>query len=105
VFWSKGGSASFPGFSTSGQNDLAGDPQIDTLIEKGRVERDTEKRRALAFELQRYLAKAMYTLPPPGAASGFVMAWPALGNFRVLRGSRHFSGLWVDETKAPFKAT
>ena len=59
--------------------DMAGDPQVEALIEKGRVERDTEKRRTIAFELQRYLAKAMYAINPPGVGTGFVTAWPAWG--------------------------
>jgi len=31
------------------------------------------------------------------------MAWPALANYRVYQGSRLNYGLWVDDTKAPFK--
>jgi peptide/nickel transport system substrate-binding protein len=104
-FWSKSGAASFRGFSTSGQNDLAGDPQVDGLIEKARLERDTEKRRALVFDLQRYLAKPMYTLPAPGQATGFDVAWPCIGNFNVWQGRRIYSRLWIDETKAPIAKT
>ena len=100
-FWSKGGSAAFRGFSVTGKNDLSGDPQLDSLIEKARVERDAEKRRVLAFDIQRYLAKAMYALPSPGAATGFSLAWPCLGNFMVRRGTRPYNQLWIDETKAP----
>ena len=77
--------------------------RVDSLIEKGRIERDTEKRKALMFDLQRHLAKAWYTMNMPGAATGFTMAWPAVGNFRVFRGSRYNYRLWVDDTKAPFK--
>jgi peptide/nickel transport system substrate-binding protein len=100
-YWSKGGTPAFRGFSTSGKNDLAGDPQLDALIEKARLERDTEKRRGLAFDIQRYLAKAMYAIPSPGAASGFALAWPCLGNFMVQRGTRPYNQLWIDDTKAP----
>ena len=59
------------------------------------------KRRAMVFDLQRYLAKAMYAVPIPGLATGLTMAWPALGNFRVWQGARHDYRLWVDDTKAP----
>jgi peptide/nickel transport system substrate-binding protein len=102
-FWSKGGNA-FAGFSSSGKNDQAGDPQVETMIEKARLEPDTEKRRALVFELQRYLAKTMYALNSPGGASGFLVAWPALGNFRVWQGARTHYRYWIDDTKAPFKS-
>jgi ABC-type transport system substrate-binding protein len=100
-FWSS--SSTFLGFSASGKNDLSGDPQIDGLIEKARVEPDKEKRRSIVYDIQRNLAKPMYVLPMPGAATGFVMAWPALGNFRVYRMSRNNYQLWVDTTKPPFK--
>src|SRR5439155_15011233 len=66
-YWSKGGNA-FHGFSASGKNDQAGDPQVDALIEKARVEQDAEKRKALVFDLQRYLAKTAYALSCPGGA-------------------------------------
>jgi peptide/nickel transport system substrate-binding protein len=102
-YWSKSGAASFHGFSTSGRNDQSGDPQLDPLIEKTRVERDTEKRRALIFDIQRHLAKAMYVIQPPGPTTGFTMAWPCLGNFLVYEGARQNYRLWVDETKPPFK--
>ena len=70
------------------------------------MERDTERRRTLVFDLQRYLAKAMYLIRPPGVASGFTMAWPCLGNFRVFRVSSQYQvyRLWVDDTKPPFKS-
>ena len=105
-YWSKGGTASYRGFSTSGKNDQKGDPQVDAMIEKARVERDSEKLKSTIADLQRYLAKAMYLIQPPGSAAGFTMAWPCLGNFRVFRVSTQYQTyrLWVDETKPPFKA-
>ena len=102
TFWSKSG-ASFRGFSTSGKNDQAGDPQVDAFIEKARVELDTEKRRNLVFDLQRYLAKTMYMLLQPGAATGLTVAWPAIGNYRVWRGGRPHRRLWIDDTRPPLK--
>ena len=106
TYWPKSG-ATFKGFSASGKNDKSGDPQVNALIERARVEQDVEKRRAVMFDLQRYLAKAMWGLIFPGGSTGFVMAWPALGNYRVYRGPAVFSnyGLWVDETKAPLAKT
>jgi ABC-type transport system substrate-binding protein len=111
-YWSKAGT-SFKGFSTSGKNDKSGDPQLNSMIEKARLEHDTEKRRALTFDIQRYLAKAMYGLYFPGGATAFTMAWPALSNFRVHRiASRDITStpwgtyrLWIDNEKAPFKKT
>jgi ABC-type transport system substrate-binding protein len=103
-YWSKGGAAYF-GFSLTGQNDQTGDPQIDSLIEKGRIERDTERRRQIVFDIQRRLGKAWYALPIPAVATGFVAAWPALGNFRVYQTERANYRLWVDDAKAPLAKT
>ena len=101
-YWSKGG-VTFHGFSANGKNDKSGDPQVDSTIDKIRVEQDTEKRRSLMFDLQRYLAKTVYALYPPGVATGFLVAWPCLANFHVYQASRLNYQLWVDDTKAPFK--
>ena len=104
VLESKGGAA-FHGFSTTGKNDQAGDPQVDSLIEKARIEPDIEKRKGLIFDLQRYLAKAVYGLASPGGATGFQVAWPAVGNYLVWRGARNHFRLWVDDTKPPFRSS
>src|SRR5438477_4214824 len=104
LYWSKGGKA-FRGFSTSGRNDQSGDPQVDSMIEKARLEPDREKRRSLVFELQRYLAKPTYLLQPPGTATSFNMAWPAIGNFRVWRDGRPHYRLWIDDSKPPLTKT
>jgi peptide/nickel transport system substrate-binding protein len=99
-YWSKGGPA-FKGMSLKGNNDQSGDPQVDAMIEKGRIEQDTEKRRQIVFDLQRYLAKPQYSIPLPGYATGLTAAWPALANWRVWRSSRPNYHIWIDDTKAP----
>jgi peptide/nickel transport system substrate-binding protein len=99
-YWAKGGGA-FKGFSTSGKNDQSGDSQLNSMIEKARTERDTEKRRTLTYDIQRYLGGKVWGLVLPGGSTGFTMAWPALGNFRVYQGGRLSYRLWVDQTKAP----
>lgn len=103
--WSKS-PVTFHGYSANGTNDLAGDPQLDSMIEKSRLEGDVEKRRSLIYEIQRYLGKKQYSLVMPGAASGFTMAWPALQNYSVYRSVAVWANhrLWLDETKAPFKS-
>jgi ABC-type transport system substrate-binding protein len=102
--WSKSG-VTFKGYSASGKNDKAGDPQVDAMIERARVELDPEKGRALMFDIQRYLAKSMWGLIMPGATTEFSMAWPLVGNYRVWRSastSVHYR-LWVDDTQPPLK--
>jgi ABC-type transport system substrate-binding protein len=103
-YWTKGG-VTWHGFSTTGKNDQAGDPQVDDMIAKARVERDTEKRRTLMKDLQRYLAKPWYNMPMPGYGTGFTVAWPAVANYRVWQNARTNHYLWIDETKAPIART
>jgi peptide/nickel transport system substrate-binding protein len=100
-FWSKGGNA-FKGFSTSGQNDQSGDPTLDAMFVKGRVEQDVNKRKAIVNDIQRYLGKAMYSIPGAGRAASLTAAWPALANWRVYNTDRPNHKLWIDQTKAPF---
>jgi ABC-type transport system substrate-binding protein len=104
-YWSKAG-ATFKGFSTSGKNDKSGDPAVEGLIEKARLERDPKRRQSYVFDLQRHLAKTMYGMINPGTATTFALAWPALRNFQTYRyqGSSPWThyGAWLDETKAPF---
>ena len=99
-FSSKAGTQ-FYGFDAAGKGDQSGDPAIEALIEKGRIEKDIEKRKGYVNDIQRLLAKGQYGILPPGVATSFQMAWPALGNFRVYQGSRLMYRLWVDSTKAP----
>ena len=104
-YWSKAG-ATFKGFSTSGKNDKSGDPAVDSMIEKARLERDAEKRKALVQDLQRDLGKKLYGLINPGTANKFAVAWPSLRNYQVYRhigqsAWTHYS-VWIDESKPPF---
>ncbi len=103
-YWSKGGNAC-KGFSLTGQNDQSGDPQVDALVEKARVEQDAERRKTMVNELQRYLAKPMYAVPSLGTATGLTAAWPALANWRVWSGARPNYRVWLDERKPPFRAS
>jgi ABC-type transport system substrate-binding protein len=54
------------------------------LIIAQRKELDEKKRTVLLEDLQKELALQMPTVPHPGAASGFTLAWPHLGNFGIF---------------------
>jgi ABC-type transport system substrate-binding protein len=105
-YWSKSG-VTFKGFSTTGKNDKAGDPAVDAIIEKARLEKDANKQKAYAQDLQRLLAKSLYGLIAPGAATTFGLAWPAVRDYQTYRSApsvaamTHY-GVWLDETKPPF---
>jgi peptide/nickel transport system substrate-binding protein len=105
-YYSKGAPAGFWGFDLNGKGDFSGDPNLDVQFEKARSEIDTERRRSIIHDVQRYLAQKMYAVHWPGGASGFLMAWPALRNFNVYQGGRDVDQrfhLWIDETQPPLR--
>jgi peptide/nickel transport system substrate-binding protein len=106
-FSTKGG-VGFHGFDVAGKGDESGDPYVEAELTKARTDFDTEKRRAIIFELQRYLADQMYTLRWPGGATGFDLIWPAIKNYRVYRAGPNLTNVvalttwWLDNTQPPF---
>jgi ABC-type transport system substrate-binding protein len=110
TFWyfSKAGT-SFLGFDPAGKGDGSGDPQVDAEIKKAQQEFDTNKRKQLTQELDRYLAQKAYVLQGLGGANGFSMAWPVIQNFEAYRGALqnanrvHNMNWWLDDTKPPLK--
>jgi peptide/nickel transport system substrate-binding protein len=107
-YWSKAGPTSGAIFTGEGSDESAGDPKVDDLIEKAKAEVDVKKQIAHLHELQRHLAKFQYCISRAGLASGFALAWPAVGNFRVFQGdsraiNNHYYTTWVDDTKEPVK--
>jgi ABC-type transport system substrate-binding protein len=107
-YWSKTGPTSGSIFTGVGTDDSAGDKKVDDFIDRAKAETDAKKQTAILHDLQRYLAKFQYCVSRAGSASGFAMAWPAVGNFQVFQGdsraiNNHFYTTWVDETKEPIK--
>jgi peptide/nickel transport system substrate-binding protein len=99
------GSSFFLGFDANGTGDHSGDPYVNSQVAKARAELDTERRRALVYDVQKHLAKTMYAISQPGIADEFQVAWPAIGNFAVYEADRRGPNFhwWIDETKPPFK--
>ena len=109
LYYSKAGD-SFLGFSASGKSDGAGDSYVDAQLEKAVIEIDGEKRNAIGYDLQRYLAKALYEVKWPGGTTSFLPAWPVLRNYQVFKtldGNPRpdLFYWWLDETRAPIKRT
>jgi peptide/nickel transport system substrate-binding protein len=78
------------------------------LLTAQRKELDEKKRLGILEELQKELAIQMPTVPYPGAANGFSLAWPQLANFNLLTtqtGGDNPAGVWpvfwYDESKKP----
>jgi ABC-type transport system substrate-binding protein len=99
------------GFDSKGVGDGSGDPEIEALLRKGRLEKDNAARQTIVHDVQRYLAQKQYQIRWPGGASSFQPFWPIIQNTRVWRessigaGNRSFytqnMTWWLDETKPP----
>jgi len=95
----------FLGMDQNGKGDGSGDSYVDSQILKARAEFDGEKRKALIYDLQRYLGMVQSMVPKPGLADTFVLAWPVLQNYRVWIRDRRGDNYnwWIDDTQAPLK--
>ena len=76
------------------------------LITAQRRELDEKKRLSILEEIQKELAVQMSTIPWPGAANGFSVAWPQLANYGVFRSPTDAESViwpryWYDESKKP----
>jgi hypothetical protein len=93
----------FHGFSPAGKNAVSGDPYVESALDKGRVERDVEQRRAIVEDLQKHPAQEMCAISPHGQASCYVVTRLAPATF-VLQGpwTRRYT-LWVNDTKPAFR--
>ena len=103
--YSKAGGAGYLGFDAAGKGDGSGDPQVDAMLKRAQSELDTNKRRALVFDIQRYLAQKQYNITKPGGSTTFTVAWPVLANFNVYKGDRRTGNYhwWLDDTQPPIK--
>ena len=84
-YWVKGG-VTFKGFSANGGEVKTGDPELNAMIKKIRLELDDAVRLGIVHDIQGYLAKAQRRCSTRGGANGFSLAWPALRNYQVWEG-------------------
>jgi ABC-type transport system substrate-binding protein len=90
-------------FHSKGGVYQGGDSTLDDLLSKAVQEFDTEKRRELIHEVQRYEGGMMHFPLSHGGASSFELHWPAVRNLRVYQGGVNPEvTYWYDNTKAPF---
>jgi len=80
--------------------------KIQDLIDAQRRELDEKKRLGILEQLQKELALQMPTVPYPGAANGFSLAWPQLANYAVFKTQADPESViwtrnWYDESKKP----
>ena len=91
-------------YNSKGQLRQGTDATLDDMTKKAMAEFDTNKRKQLVHDIQRYEGGKMF-FPRIGGARGFSVAWPAVRNREVYQGGtqRALTTLWLDQTKAPFK--
>lgn len=99
----------FHGGSPDGNNPHLGDPKVNDLIDKIRVEFDVKKQYDLTHEMLRYWTGQSYMFPsPPHTALAYSLNWPILQNLGVYRAytgnnsrTAAYANYWLDETKPP----
>ena len=92
------------GVTFHGYNGGKGDPHLVEILSKAKLEPDVEARKALNHEAQQWLGKAQWCMIDAGAASGFNVIWPAVGNARVWRSAPstwQYYQIFIDDKKAP----
>jgi peptide/nickel transport system substrate-binding protein len=100
--WPKSG-LTFHGYSADGGSGKTGDPALVEVLTKARIEKDVEAQKKLAREAQKILAQKFWSLPEPGGATGYYLAWPAVQNLNVNIGESGWDRyqIWLDPTKKP----
>jgi peptide/nickel transport system substrate-binding protein len=92
------------GVTFHGYNGGKGDPEIVSLLSKAKTEQDIEVRKQLNHDVQRLLGKSQWCMIESGAASGFHVIYPAVGNARVFNSAPttwNYYQLFIDDTKKP----
>jgi len=99
----------FHGVTPDGKNAHLGDPKLNDLIDKMRIEFDRAKQVDLSHEIQRYFTGQAYYIPRAATVKLLTLTWPSLGNMGVFQpspgenqwGERNVHW-WVDQSKPPF---
>jgi ABC-type transport system substrate-binding protein len=100
---------SYHGATPDGNNVLKGDPKLNDMLLKARLETDVNKAKELMKEVQRYMAQQAYHIPKPSNSIPFTVWWPALANVGAFtsspvganRWAEHNLAWWIDTTKPP----
>jgi len=100
--------ALFHGMTPDGRNPHLGDPRVNDMIEKIKLENDRSRQQDLVHDLIRYMTGQAYNIPRPATSKNFNVWWPVIGNLGVyptyaggqerIEPSWHW---WIDSTKPP----
>jgi ABC-type transport system substrate-binding protein len=100
----------FHGATPDGRDPHLGDPKVNDLVDKIRVEFDLKKQQDLVQELIRYLAQKAYNIPATISNLNYALNWPVVGNAGLYRTYAAGNGpaetslhWWIDDTQPPLK--
>lgn len=98
----------FHGMTPDGKNAHLGDPKVNDLIDKLKLETERAKQQDLTHELIRYMTGQAYNIPRPATSKNFNVWWPVIGNLgvysnyaggnTVVEPSFHW---WIDSSQPP----
>ena len=102
----------FHGLTPDGRSAHLGDPRLNDMVDKVKVEFDMKKQQDMVHEVIRYVAQKAYNVPATYARLAFDLSWPVIGNYGVYRTYNSGSTVgesrlnwWIDDTKAPLGKT
>ncbi len=89
---------------------IKGDPVLNDMLSKFRLETNREAAIKQSHEVQRYIAKNANYIPKPSNSKPLRLMWPAIANAYVYNSSsvgrnlwaENYIHWWMDTTKAPF---
>jgi hypothetical protein len=88
---------------------IEGDPALNDLLAKLRLEADPEEAMTLAQDAQRYLTEHAIWVPKPSNSRPMRLMWPVLANAYAFDSSavgrnlwaENYINWWIDSSKAP----
>jgi ABC-type transport system substrate-binding protein len=88
---------------------IDGDPVLNDMLAKLRLETDREASLTQAHDVQRYIAENVTFIPKPSNSKSLRLMWPVLGNAYAFDSSavgrnlwaENYINWWIDTSKAP----
>jgi ABC-type transport system substrate-binding protein len=100
--------AFYKGMSPTGTNVKDGDPKVNDLAQKIKVEFDLKRQQDLTHELIRHFTGQSYYIPVPSQAKGFQVWQPVIGNLNAYSNgvspnvwTENRLPWWIDASKPP----
>jgi ABC-type transport system substrate-binding protein len=86
----------YQGVTPTGNNVQDGDPDLNAMIEKLKVEPERDQQVSLTHDIIRYVTGHMYNVPRPTFVKEITSWWPAIGNVG-LNNTYAGGNIWVEE--------